>query len=97
MGIVGTIKKVEGNVLTVNTQRGPLAATIGTDSTIQKLAEGTLADLQTGAGVTVIGQPGEDGTVEAVSIIITPEGTLGFPTGGLGGFGTPRQQSGGGS
>ena len=96
-GLVGTIEKVEGNVVTVTTQQGPLIATIGTDSTIQVFAEGTLDDIQAGASVTIIGQPGEDGTVNAVSITINPEGTLGFPTGGFGGFGAPRQQTGSGS
>ena len=95
--MVGTIEKVEGNVVTVTTQQGPLMATIGTDSTIQVFAEGTLADLQPGARVTIIGQPGEDGTVNAVSITINPEGTLGFPTGGFGGSGASGQQTESGS
>ena len=41
-GLVGTIEKIEGNVLTANTQQGPLIATIGPDSTIQMFAEGAL-------------------------------------------------------
>ena len=93
-GLVGIIENVEGNVLTVNTQQEPLLATIGTDSTIQVFAEGTLADLQAGSRVTIIGQLGEDGTVNAISITINPEGASGFPTGG---FGTSGQQTESGS
>ena len=94
-GLVGTIEKIEGNVLTVNTQQGPLLATIGADSTIRMFSEGTLADLLTGTRVTVTGQRGEDGTVQATLVLITPEGAEGFFGGGLGDGGGQRR--GGGS
>jgi len=80
-GLTGTVEKVEGNTVTVNTAQGPLQATIGADTIIQSFTEGTLADLETGTQVTVTGQRGEDGTVEARSILITPEGAVGFPGG----------------
>ena len=82
-GLTGTIETIEGDTVTVNTPQGPLQAIIGADTTIQMFAEGTLADLETGMRVTVAGQPGEGGTVEATSIIITPEGGGGFSGGGF--------------
>ena len=89
-GLSGTIEEIQGNTVTVNTSQGPLQATIGADTTIQMFTEGTLADLQAGLRVTVIGQRGEDGTVEARSILITPEGGDGVFEGGL--FSGDRQQ-----
>ena len=82
-GLSGTIESIEGNILTINTLQGPLQTTIGEDTVIQQFAQGTLADLQTGARVTVTGERGEDGTVEASSILLIPEGTEG-PFGGGG-------------
>jgi hypothetical protein len=73
-GLAGTIEKIEGNTLTVNTPQGPLQATIGQDTSIQKLAEITLADLLVGMAVTVVGQRGEGGAAEADSVIVLPEG-----------------------
>ena len=80
-GLTGTIEKVEGNTVTINTPQGPLQATIGADTTIQRYTEGTPKDLEEGVQVTVMGQRGEDGTVQATSILITPEGISGFPGG----------------
>ena len=77
-GLTGTIEEVQGNTVTVNTPQGPLQASIGTDTVIQLFANGTLADLLVGMRVTVIGQPGADGTVQATSIVLIPEGSTGF-------------------
>ena len=90
-GLTGTIENVEGNMLTINTSRGPLGATIREDTTIQVFAEGTLADLEVGFRVTVIGLREEDGTVEARSILIRPEGSDGLFGGGFF-FGGGQQQ-----
>ena len=72
--LTGTIDGIEGNVVTVNTSQGPLQATVGADTTIPMTVQGTLEDLKPGIQVTVIGQRGEDGTVQAVTIMIVPEG-----------------------
>lgn len=82
-GLSGTLEGIEGNTVTVNTSQGPLQATVGEDTIIQMFAQGTLVDLHTGLTVTVIGQSGEDGTVEARSIVIVPEGGAGLFGGGL--------------
>ena len=73
-GLTGTIDGIEGSVVTVNTSQGPLVATVGANTTIQMTVQGSLEDLEPGTQVTVIGQRGEDGTVQARSILITPEG-----------------------
>ena len=73
-GLTGTIEKIEGNTVTVNTAQGPLQATIGADTTIQMVAKGTSQDLKTGLRVTVVGQRGADGAVTARSILVTPDG-----------------------
>ena len=85
-GRTGAIEQVEGNTLTVSTEGGTLQAIIGADTTIQLFTEATLAELTEGMRVTVVGQPGEDGTVQALSIIVVPEGQEGLFGGGF----TPR-------
>ena len=84
--MTGTIERVEGNFVTLNTPQGPLKVTIGEDTAIQMFAEGTLSDLLMGARITVTGELGEDGTVVATSILLVPEGGDGF-SGGFGGDG----------
>lgn len=84
-GLTGTIDGIEGNVVTVSTSQGPLVATVGADTTVQMTVQGSLEDLEPGVQVTVIGQRGEDGTVQAVTIIILPEGGGLFGGGQFGG------------
>ena len=81
--LTGTIESVEVDMIEINTPQGPLQAIIGGDTVIRLFAEGTVADLQMGARVTVIGQGGEDGTTEATTILMVPEGSERFPTGGF--------------
>ena len=83
-GLSGPIERIDGNTITINTSQGSLQATISDATTITGFTTFTPEDLSTGVNVTVIGQRGEDGAVEATSIIITPEG--GAPFGGGGGF-----------
>ena len=89
-GLAGTIEAIEGGTLTVNTAQGPLRATIGADTIIQQFTVGALADLLEGMQVTVTGQRAEDGTVEATSVLVVPEGEAGFPGGRF--FPRDRQQ-----
>ena len=96
-GLAGTVESLDGNTLTINTTQGPLLAALGEETVIQMFAEGSLSDLEVGTRVTVTGQRSEDGTVEAVSILIVPEGGQGFPAGGFGGRGAPNIRPGGGS
>ena len=75
----------------MNTVQGALQATVGADTVIRRFAEGTLADLSEGVRVTVSGEPGEGGGLQATSVLLVPEGA----DGGFGGrlpFGGRRQQ-----
>ena len=82
-GLTGTIEKIEGNMVTVNTPQGSLQATIESDTIIQRTIEVTLEDLVEGMRLTVIGERGEDGTVEARTILVIPEGEDGLFGGGF--------------
>ena len=77
-GLFGTIETVEGDTLTINTQRGPLQAAVGSETTIQLFTDGTLADLAAGMQVTVVSERADDGSVVATSITVIPEGGGGF-------------------
>ena len=82
-GRTGSIEHVEGNTLTISTEEGTVQASIGANTTIRRFTEATLADLAEGLRITLIGQPGEDGTVQAVSIIVVPDGQDGIFGGGF--------------
>ena len=85
--MTGTIESVDGNMLTIDSPAGLLTATIGITTTIQTTVEGSMDDLQVGTRVSVVGQPGEDGTIAAQSVTVLPEGSGGFLGGG--GFSQP--------
>ena len=80
-GLTGDIESVEGNTVTVNTPQGPLQATIGEETVIQRYTESTLDDLAVGMNVTVTTALSEDGIVEAISITVVPEGQVGVFSG----------------
>ncbi len=84
-GLTGTIESLEDGSITVVTPQGPLQAGVDADTTIQVFAQGTLADLLIGMRVTVVGERGDDGTVNASSIVVIPEGEGGLFGGGFGG------------
>ena len=77
-GLTGTIEKIEGNAITVNTPQGPLRADIVEETIIQMFKQGAPGDLQTGMRITVMGLQGEDGDISANSILIVPEGVGDF-------------------
>ena len=81
-GLTGTIDQIQEKTITLNTSQGPLQALLGADTMIQIFTEGSVADLESGLRVTVVGQRGEDGTVAATSIIVIPVGVEGFPNRG---------------
>ena len=85
-GLTGTIDAVDGNVITVDTPQGPLQVTVTDETAIQLFSGGSLADLLEGLRVTVIGQR-QDGTVQAQSILLLPEGSQSFFGGGFSGDG----------
>lgn len=93
-GQVGTVEKVEGNKLTLNTASGVVEVALSPDTTVSKTATGTLSDIQPGLQVTVTGQRDESGVLKASTVVIVPEGVTGvgftLPVpGGQGGLRTP--------
>jgi len=80
---MGTVEKVEGNVITLNTRTGTVLVNIGTGTSIQKTVEGSWEDISIGENIAVSGDKNEDGSIEARSITITSGFTL-PPFGGAG-------------
>ena len=85
----GTVESVEDGKIIVNTPQGPLEATIGPETVIQRTEVSVLSadELSEGVQVQVVGQPSGTGVIDAASIFVVPEGAGGF--GGFGGRGTP--------
>jgi hypothetical protein len=81
--IVGTVEKVEGGVITLKTTTGTVLVNIGNSTSIQKMSEGSLANISTGENIAVSGNKNADGSIEARSITITSSFTL--PSFGRGG------------
>jgi hypothetical protein len=76
-GLTGTIEKIEDGVVTLSTPQGPVAASVGPETVISITSEGTIADLEQGMTVTVNGQPGEGGGIQATGIFVQPGATGG--------------------
>lgn len=68
---MGTVEKVEGSVVTLKTQEGTVLVNIDSSTSIQKMVEGSLEDLSSGANIAVSGDKNEDGSIDAKSISIT--------------------------
>ena len=83
----GTVESVEDGKIIINTPQGPLEASIGPETVIQRTEVSILTadELSEGVQVQVVGQPGETGVIDAASIFVVPEGAGGF--GGFGGRG----------
>jgi hypothetical protein len=81
-GTVGTVEKVEGSVITLKTTTGTVLVDIGNSTSIQKMAEGSLADISPGETITVTGNNNADGSINARRITIASGFTL--PFGGAG-------------
>jgi hypothetical protein len=70
-GTTGTVDEVEGDVMTLETPTGIVLVYITDDTTFQKMAEGRLDDILPGDSITVSGEAGDDGSIEATNIFIT--------------------------
>ena len=72
-GTTGTVDRVDGTTVYVKTAQGEEVAVSTSDSTtVGVTTAGKLADLKPGASVTVQGQTGEDGKVQATAITAQP-------------------------
>jgi hypothetical protein len=103
----GTVKSINGNVVTVTTNNnGDVQFQMSDSVAVQKVVEATVRDVVPGRFVTVTGQSNADGTIEASSLQVgdrplRPDGGAngGFaPSGGgsNGGFAPPGGGSNGG-
>ena len=72
-GLTGTIQQLDGGALTVTTPQGEAQVIVAGSTKIHQVVPATGEDLSAGETVRVIGQRGDDGTIEAQSIIIIPE------------------------
>ena len=90
-GLVGVIDSLEDGAIVLSGPQSSLEATVGEDTTITIFSQGTFEDLEAGQQVMIVGEPNEDGSFKAVSVIVIPEG-MAMPFGaGRGGFGGPRR------
>ena len=83
--LFGTIESIADSGFTLETQQGPLPIAMNDETVIIQTVQGTIADLEAGMQVRVIGAADEEGTIEARTVAVTPEGLEDIP--GLGGGG----------
>jgi len=70
--IMGRVEDVEGSVLTLTTFDDTVNILVSGASSIQKMCEGSLADITIGEDISVLGRTGESGAIDATSITIIP-------------------------
>ena len=92
--LFGTIENIADSGFTLETQQGPLPIATNDETVIIQTVQGTIADLEAGMQVRVIGAADEEGTIEARTVAVTPEGLEDIP--GLGGGGRLGGRGGGG-
>ena len=72
--LIGAVMDKQDGGFTLETQQGPLPISIDDDTVIIETRQGTVADLEAGMRVTVIGPADEEGTIEARVVNVIPEG-----------------------
>ena len=81
--LFGAIESIADSSFTLETQQGPLPIAMNEETVIIQTNEGALADLEAGMQVRVAGPANDEGTIEARTVVVTPEGLEDIP--GLGG------------
>lgn len=94
--LFGTIESIADSGFTLETQQGPLPIAMNEETVIIQTNQGTVADLEPGMQVRVAGQTDEEGTIEARTVTVTPEGLENIPGIGGGGFAGRGRGGGGG-
>ena len=94
--LFGTIESISDSGLTLETQQGPLPIAMNDETVIIETIQGTVADLEAGMQVSVFGSADDDGTIEARTVAVTPEGLEDIPGIGGGGRGAFGGRGGGG-
>ncbi len=83
--LAGTLKEVEGNRLTIETQDGAVTAIVEEGAALNLFLKVAPEDLEEGATLTIIGERGEDGITQASSILVGVGGSgIGGSPGGVG-------------
>jgi hypothetical protein len=72
-GASGQIKSIDGDVITLSTAEDVTTINLSEDTRITKMETVSLADLEPGMRISVIGQKDEDGNISAVQIQIIDE------------------------
>jgi hypothetical protein len=73
-GARGTVTKIDGTVLTLNTAQGPVTVNVSSNTAIQKTVTGSISDLHEGESLSVRGSRDANSNITATSIRIQPEG-----------------------
>ena len=73
-GVSGVIGEVADNQVTITTPQGPVIVTLGQDTSINQVIEGSRKDLIKGTRVRVVGPRDDDGRVQARAITLVPGG-----------------------
>ena len=66
----GQVKQIDGNTIQLSTAQSVVTVKVDDRTRIQKMASGSLSDIQTGERITVQGTRGADGVMTAQSIQI---------------------------
>ena len=78
-GMVGQIKSIEGNTLTISTAQNVITVTVPDGTPIEKTVAGALADLQVGERISVAGQRDTNGNITTVQQITILPPTIAQP------------------
>ena len=71
--LIGAVMDKQDGGFTLETQQGPLPITTNDETVIIETRQGTVADLEAGMRVTVIGPADEEGTIDARVVNVIPD------------------------
>jgi hypothetical protein len=83
-GLFGTVTSVSDSGFTLETQQGPLPIVMNEESIILETRQGAFVDLKVGMQVRVTGPADENGSIDARSVTVTPQGLEGLRGPGFG-------------
>ena len=83
-GLFGAVTSVTDSGFTLETQQGPLPIVMNEESIILETRQGAFVDLEVGMQVRVTGPADENGSIDARSVTVTPQGLEGLRGPGFG-------------
>lgn len=75
-GVVGQIKSVEGDVITLSTAQDVTTIKLTSETVIRQTVTASLADLEPGMRITVSGERDKDGNISATQIQVVDESMI---------------------